>query len=86
MWQAIEGDRAAAAYSSSSRWPRALSDGFRPDRYEIAGAVISLVGVALIMHAPRGASCCRVGMSPDGIDARRAVRLLGEAFVTLYGV
>ncbi|WP_168582923.1 YnfA family protein [Gephyromycinifex aptenodytis] len=30
-------------------------DGFRPDRYDIAGALICLVGVAFIMYAPRGA-------------------------------
>ncbi|OJF10349.1 YnfA family protein [Couchioplanes caeruleus] len=28
-------------------------DKFRPDRYDIAGAVICLVGVAVIMYAPR---------------------------------
>ncbi|MEA2257077.1 MAG: small multidrug resistance family-3 protein [Solirubrobacteraceae bacterium] len=28
-------------------------DGFRPDRYDVAGAVVCLVGVAVIMYAPR---------------------------------
>ena len=28
-------------------------DGYRPDRYDIAGAVVCLVGVGLIMYAPR---------------------------------
>lgn len=28
-------------------------DGFRPDRYDILGAAICLVGVAVIMYAPR---------------------------------
>jgi small multidrug resistance family-3 protein len=28
-------------------------DGFRPDRWDIAGAVICLLGVAIIMYAPR---------------------------------
>lgn len=28
-------------------------DGFRPDRYDLAGAAICLVGVAVIMYAPR---------------------------------
>jgi small multidrug resistance family-3 protein len=28
-------------------------DGFRPDRYDIVGATICLVGVAVIMYAPR---------------------------------
>lgn len=29
-------------------------EGFRPDRYDIAGAVICLLGMAVIMYAPRG--------------------------------
>jgi small multidrug resistance family-3 protein len=29
-------------------------DDFRPERWDIAGATISLVGVAVIMYAPRG--------------------------------
>lgn len=28
-------------------------DGFRPDRWDVAGALVCLVGVALIMYAPR---------------------------------
>jgi small multidrug resistance family-3 protein len=32
-----------------------LLDGFRPDRYDIIGAVICLIGVAVIMYAPRAA-------------------------------
>jgi small multidrug resistance family-3 protein len=31
-----------------------LVDRFRPDRYDIAGAVICLAGVGIIMYAPRG--------------------------------
>jgi small multidrug resistance family-3 protein len=30
-------------------------DGFRPDRYDIIGAVICLIGIAVIMYAPRPA-------------------------------
>lgn len=30
-------------------------DGFRPDRYDVAGALICLVGVSVIMYAPRAA-------------------------------
>jgi small multidrug resistance family-3 protein len=30
-----------------------IFDGFRPDRYDIIGAVICLIGVAVIMYAPR---------------------------------
>lgn len=32
-----------------------IFDGFRPDRYDIMGALICLVGVAVIMYAPRAA-------------------------------
>lgn len=28
-------------------------DGFQPDRYDITGALICLIGVAVIMYAPR---------------------------------
>jgi small multidrug resistance family-3 protein len=31
-----------------------VMDGFRPDRYDLTGALICLVGVAVIMYAPRG--------------------------------
>ncbi len=31
-----------------------IADGYRPDRYDIAGALICLAGVAVIMYAPRG--------------------------------
>jgi small multidrug resistance family-3 protein len=30
-----------------------VADGYRPDRYDIIGAAICLVGVAVIMYAPR---------------------------------
>jgi small multidrug resistance family-3 protein len=30
-------------------------DGFRPDRYDLLGAAICLIGVAVIMYAPRTA-------------------------------
>lgn len=51
--------RILAAYggvfvAGSLAWGMAL-DGFRPDRYDISGAVICLVGVAVIMYSPRGA-------------------------------
>lgn len=32
----------------------AVADGYRPDRFDIAGALICLVGMAVIMYAPRG--------------------------------
>ena len=31
-------------------------DGFRPDRYDLIGAAVCLIGVAVIMYAPRGAA------------------------------
>ena len=30
-------------------------DGFRPDRFDVTGAVVCLIGVAVIMYAPRPA-------------------------------
>ncbi len=50
--------RVLAAYGGvfivgSLAWGVAF-DGFRPDRWDLAGAVICLVGVAVIMYAPRG--------------------------------
>lgn len=49
--------RVLAAYGGvfivgSLLWGMAL-DGFRPDRYDIAGAAVCLVGVTVIMYAPR---------------------------------
>ncbi|GAA0995852.1 YnfA family protein [Acrocarpospora macrocephala] len=31
-----------------------VMDGFRPDRWDVIGAAICLIGVAVIMYAPRG--------------------------------
>lgn len=52
--------RILAAYggvfvAGSLLWAMAL-DGFRPDRYDVIGALCCLVGVAVIMYAPRGAA------------------------------
>ena len=49
--------RILAAYggvfvAGSLAWGMVL-DGFRPDRYDFAGALICLIGVAIIMYAPR---------------------------------
>lgn len=49
--------RVLAAYGGvfivgSLLWGMAL-DGFRPDRWDVAGALICLVGVAVIMYSPR---------------------------------
>ena len=49
--------RILAAYggvfvAGSLAWGMAV-DGFRPDRYDIAGALVCLVGVGVIMYAPR---------------------------------
>ncbi|MBB2892023.1 YnfA family protein [Flexivirga oryzae] len=30
-----------------------VADGYRPDRWDVAGALVCLIGVALIMYAPR---------------------------------
>jgi len=32
----------------------AVADGFRPDRFDVIGAAVCLLGVAVIMYAPRG--------------------------------
>ena len=50
--------RILAAYggvfvAGSLAWGTAL-DGFRPDRYDLAGALVCIAGVGLIMYAPRG--------------------------------
>jgi small multidrug resistance family-3 protein len=50
--------RILAAYggvfvAGSLVWAMAL-DGFRPDRWDITGALVCLLGVAVIMYAPRG--------------------------------
>jgi small multidrug resistance family-3 protein len=49
--------RVLAAYggvfiAGSLAWA-AVADGFRPDRWDVAGSLVCLVGVALIMYAPR---------------------------------
>lgn len=38
--------------AGSLAWAMAL-DGFRPDRWDVIGALICLAGVAVIMYAPR---------------------------------
>jgi small multidrug resistance family-3 protein len=50
--------RILAAYggifvAGSLAWGMVL-DGYRPDRYDVIGALICLAGVAVIMYAPRG--------------------------------
>lgn len=52
--------RILAAYggvfvAGSLLWAMAL-DGFRPDRWDVIGALFCLTGVAIIMYAPRGAA------------------------------
>lgn len=51
--------RILAAYggvfvAGSPGWGMVMDD-FRPDRYDLSGALICLVGVAVIMYAPRAA-------------------------------
>ena len=38
--------------AGSIAWGMAL-DGFRPDRYDVTGAIVCLLGVSVIMYAPR---------------------------------
>jgi small multidrug resistance family-3 protein len=49
--------RILAAYggvfvAGSLAWGR-IVDGYRPDRFDLAGSAICLLGVAVIMYAPR---------------------------------
>jgi small multidrug resistance family-3 protein len=49
--------RILAAYggvfvAGSLAWGMVM-DGYRPDRYDVIGALVCLVGVAVIMYAPR---------------------------------
>ncbi|SDO23164.1 YnfA family protein [Actinacidiphila guanduensis] len=49
--------RVLAAYggvfvAGSLAWGMVL-DGYRPDRFDVAGAAVCLLGVAIIMYAPR---------------------------------
>jgi small multidrug resistance family-3 protein len=51
--------RILAAYggvfvAGSLAWAMAI-DGFRPDRFDVVGAAICLVGVVVIMYGPRAA-------------------------------
>lgn len=51
--------RILAAYggvfvAGSLAWAVVL-DGFRPDRYDLGGALVCLLGVSVIMYAPRAA-------------------------------
>jgi small multidrug resistance family-3 protein len=51
--------RILAAYggvfvAGSLAWGMVM-DGFRPDRYDVTGALVCLAGVAVIMYAPRSA-------------------------------
>jgi len=51
--------RILAAYggvfvAGSLAWGMAF-DGFRPDRYDVVGALVCLVGVGVIMYSPRTA-------------------------------
>jgi small multidrug resistance family-3 protein len=60
--------RILAAYggvfvAGSLAWGMAL-DGFRPDRFDLIGAAVCLVGVALIMYAPRPVLRARPAQPP----------------------
>ncbi|WP_336323702.1 YnfA family protein [Streptomyces lavendofoliae] len=50
--------RVLAAYggvfiAGSLAWAM-VADGYRPDRFDVIGALVCLVGMAVIMYAPRG--------------------------------
>ena len=57
-WQPLPFGRAYAAYGGvfvvlSILWALGL-DGFRPDKWDLAGAVVVLSGVAVMVFGPRG--------------------------------
>jgi small multidrug resistance family-3 protein len=57
-YQAAHFGRVYAAYGGvfvvlSILWGWAI-DGLRPDRYDVLGGLVCLLGVAVIMYAPRG--------------------------------
>lgn len=45
-----------------------VADGYRPDRWDVTGALICLAGMAVIMYAPRGTDtgCGGRGRAQDG--------------------
>ena len=54
-YRRYDGPRAGLpAIVGSLLWGMAF-DGFRPDRFDVVGAALCLVGVGLIMYAPRAA-------------------------------
>lgn len=58
-WQTANFARTYATYGGifivlSLLWAWKM-DGFKPDRYDIIGALIALVGVCIIFYAPRSA-------------------------------
>ena len=64
------------------------SDSFRPDRYDLIGAAICLVVMAVIMSAPRSADRTHVadGRSRGGLRSRHgAVAKLDKAPVSKTG-
>lgn len=57
-WQTANFGRVYAAYGGifivmALLWAWKV-DGFKPDRYDIIGALIALVGACIIVYAPRG--------------------------------
>ena len=54
---------AGSFVAGSLAWGMAM-DGFRPDRYDTTGALICLIGVAVIMYSPRPASPIRSFVAP----------------------
>ncbi|GAA1666362.1 YnfA family protein [Glycomyces endophyticus] len=68
--------RVLAAYggifvAGSLAWGMVV-DGFRPDRWDVIGAAVCLVGVAVIMYAPAGDTTARRGTSLFAVGAAPA--------------
>ncbi|MFD7745984.1 YnfA family protein, partial [Streptomyces sp. NPDC059809] len=45
-----------------------VADGYRPDRFDVVGALVCLAGMALIMYAPRGRGG---GRAPPGDEKKK---------------
>lgn len=57
-WQSADFGRVYAAYGGifilmALMWAWKV-DGFKPDKYDIAGAIIAMIGACIIIFSPRG--------------------------------
>lgn len=79
-WLVCQGTREHRgwAWIGAGSFARGMAlDGYRPDRNDITGALICLVGVAVIMYAPRGSQAFEPGslklQSSEGDEHHRPI-------------